>query len=414
MYVITDILYGVIMDSTIIGILEILSAAKTLGSVGFSAGYNFSGEKVEEYLSELLENANGNEPIFSGIIIIEKSEKIGDFVIIDGLQRITTVCLLLCALCAGYKDTSAKNNEARYKIFTRYLIHEGEAKLRLDGGWGEIYRRIVFSLDFTEREKKNSLYKTYKSFLDTIKIKNISATKLFDLIKRMKFMVIFTEKTEIPAQELYQSLNPTKEDLSQINLITSFVSEQDEVAENIWGKTVEIFTGSGLTNSLKEFMKDFLTIQNNGKVPEKNELYKYFKRYYKKMSQYQSPQQIAEYVYRYSKFYLKIIQANFDDFEVQKHIVAINENNGQDTYPYMMEVLDDLENDCINKEMFLEILSMINGFVTNRRENPSDDKINFANLSKEINKTLAMRQFQPSQEHAEDVYKEKIKLKDMS
>ncbi|HNW26087.1 MAG TPA: DUF262 domain-containing protein [Candidatus Gastranaerophilaceae bacterium] len=402
------------MDSTIIGILEILSAAKKLSSVGFSAGYNFSNEKVEEYLNELLENINNNDPIFSGVIIIEKSEKVGNFIIIDGLQRITTVCLLLCALCAGYKDTSAKNNEARYKIFTRYLINEGEVKLQLDGGWGEIYRRIVFSLEFTEREKKNSLYRTYKSFLDTIKIKKISATKLFDLIKRMKFMVIFTEKTEIPAQEIYQSLNPTKEDLSQINLITSFISEQDEAAENIWGKTVESFTGIGLSNSLKEFIKDFLTIQSNGRVPEKNELYKYFKRYYKKISQYQSAQQITEYIYRYSKFYLKIIQANFDDFEIQKHIVAINENNGQDTYPYLMEVLDDFENQCIKKEMFLEILMMVNGFVTNRRENPTEDKINFASLSREINKTLALQQFQPSEKQVEDRYKEKIKLKDMN
>lgn len=402
------------MDSTVIGILEILSAAKKLASAGFSAGYNFSSEKVEEYLSELLENTNNKESIFSGIIIIEKSERIGCFTIIDGLQRITTVCLLLCALCAGYKDTSAKNNEARYKIFTRYLIDEGEVKLCLDGGWGEIYRRIVFSLDFTEREKKNSLYKTYRSFLDTIKNKKISATKLFDLITRMKFMVIFTEKTEIPAQELYQSLNPAKEDLSQINLITSFIAQQDEVAENIWGKTIEIFTASGLTNSLKEFIKNFLIIQNNGKIPEKHELYKYFKRYYKKISQYQTPRQITEHIYKYSKFYLKIVQANFDDFEVQKYIVAINENNAQDTYSYIMEVLDDLENGCITKEMFLEILAMINDFVINRMKNPSDDQVNFAVLSREINKILALRQFQPSTEQDEGIYKEKIRLKDMN
>ena len=78
-------------------------------------------------------------------------------------------------------------------------------------------------------------------------------------------------------------------------------------------------------------------------------------------------------------------------------VIVINENNGQDSYPYLMEVLDDMENNLIDRDTFLAILNMINSFVAERNERGNDDTItvSFASLSAELNKMLAMENYEP-------------------
>lgn len=385
------------MNSSIINILEILNAARTISSVGFSDGYNFDEEKAEEFFENLVDNGTFHAPIFSGIMILEEADDKGGFVVVDGLQRLTTLGLLLSALCEGYKDTSKKNEEARYKIFTRYLVNENDVKLRITQDERSLYRKIVFSDRLTDEERQSNLYKTYKLFLTKIIDREISATDLFKLVSRMQFMVVFIDKSKISARELYQSLNGNKSDMSQVNLIAALILHKGKEASRMWKKLVESYKKIELTSLLKNFIRDFLTVQGHGKIPNENQLYQSFKAYYAKISKYKHIEDIVENMQKYSQFYLKIVQADFDDFEIQKQIIKINESNGQDSYPYLMEVLDDLENARIDKEIFLDILTMINSFIDSRAEDPSSATLDFATLSGELNKRLALKDYTPQE-----------------
>lgn len=381
------------MNSSIISLSEILSTAKNLVSAGFSAGYNFDEINAAEYFDELIEDSSLPSPIFSGILILQKCED--KYTIIDGLQRITTINLLLCALCENYKNTSQKNEEARSKIFERYLINENKPKLKLIPEEQVIYKKILLSKELSTDEAQSNLFKTYKSFLNKIKEHKISGTELFRIIAKIQFMMIMTDKSEISTRELYQAINNNK-DKSQVNLISDFISQKSESAWLEWQKTLNFYKDSGNQILMEEFIKDFLTIQNDGKIPNKNALYNNFKSYYSKISKYKNSEQIIENMCRYAGYYLKIINADFEDYEIKEQIKILNENNGQDSYPYLMEVLDDLENGHINKEVFSDILTMINSFVMNRLENPlSDVAIDFSGLSKELNKMLVLKDYIP-------------------
>lgn len=381
------------MDSSVISISEILTNAESLISAGFSAGYNFDETDASRYFDELLQNAAERGPIFSGLLIIEKSGK--NFTIVDGLQRITTISLLLCALCDIYKGTSKNNEEAKNKILKTFLVNKFEPKLKLNKEEQEIYKKIIFFRALSEEEKSNNLFRTYQMFLDKIKENKITGTQLFKIILRIKFMTVITEKSEIPARDLYQAINLSK-DKSQINLISDFILKKSLKAGELWQETIDYYNNLGREELFKNFVKDFLIIQNDGKLPHKNALYTNFKTYFIKMSAYQDSEKIVENICKYAKYYLKIIQADFEQEEIIEQINILNQNNGQDAYSYLMEVLDDLENGHIDLEIFSNILMMINSFIVQRQEAPlAGVTVDFATLSKEINKMLVLKDYAP-------------------
>lgn len=381
------------MNSAIVSISEILSKVQGINSAGFSAGYSFDEINASEFFDEVVENAAFPSPIFSGILILEKS---GDnYTIIDGLQRITTINLLLCALCDRYKNTSKQNDEAKDKIMKRFLTYEGEPKLNLVTNEQKIYKKILFGKKLTKSDSQSNLAKSYNEFLDRIKKHKISGTELFRIISKIQFMLITVEKSEIPIRELYQALN-TNKDKPQINLISDFIIQKDAEAGLVWAKILKKYKELGDDSIIENFMTDFLTIQNDGKVPGKNALYNNFKSYYIKISKYLTAEVIVDNMCKYAQNYMKIIKSNFDDFQIKKQLIVLNENNGQDAYPYLMEVMDDLDNGHINKEVFSDILTMINSFVLNRQEESfAEVTLDFASLSKELNKMLVLNNYVP-------------------
>lgn len=377
------------MNSSIVSISELLQNASSLTSIGFSQGYSYDSVNAEEYFEELLENSTQPSPIFSGILILEKTNK--RYSVIDGLQRLTTISLLLVALCENYKNTTKNNEEARKKVFKRYLVNSTKKpKLNLGTQEQEIYAKILFGEELSPAEQSGNLYQVYEKFLSKIKEHRISGTHLFTIISRIRFMVVLTDKSEVSKRELYEVLNANK-NKSQINLIADFLFKRDPEAAGIWQKTINVYKNLSMNSFLENFIKDFLTVQNEGDIPKQNALFNKFKSYYNTISKYKTPKEIVESMVKYSKYYLDIIKADFADEEIKAQIVILNSNKGQDAYSYLMEVLDDFNNKLLNREIFLEILGMINSIVVKRNEEGQDSvSINFANLSKELNRMLIM------------------------
>ncbi len=349
-------------------------------------------EFAAEYFSELLENSNSLSPIFSGILILEKQ---GDeIVVIDGLQRLTTVCLLLCALCENYRNTTTKNEDTREKIFNRFLMFNGETKLNLSGIEQQIYKKIVLGERLSPKESKNNLYKTYLGFLSSVKEHKITGTRLFKVISKIQFMTVITDKTQIAPRELYQAINNKEQ--AQVNLITDFIETQCKDYAGIWQDVIRIYKKAKKADLLDDFIRDFLIVQNEGQSGNQNALYNKFKSYYRKISKYLAPETIIENLCSYAKYYLKIIKTDFKDEEIKRQVKVLNKNNGKDAYPYLMEVLDDLGNGHITREIFLELLMMINSFIVRRAEDPLlAVSVDFASLSKELNKMLVIKDYVP-------------------
>lgn len=376
------------MKTSIISVSEILNSAKSFTSAGFSSGYSFDEVQAAEYFEELIDNASYPSPIFSGILIVEQDKD--NITIIDGLQRLITISILLCALCDCYKGTSEKNEEAKNKILTRYLLNDEEVKLKLLNKEQSVYEKILFCEELSESEQNSNMAKTYRCFLKKIKEHRINGTNLFRIIARIQFMLIVTSKSEIVSRDLYQILN--NKEKTQINLISDFIMYTDKAAGTFWQMMLDQYSKDFFEN----FIRDFLIIQNDGKMSNKSALYNYFKGYFNKICKYLEPITVVENIAKYAQYYQKILNADFEELKVKEQIKILQYNNGQDAYPYLMEVMDDLENGHIDLDVFFDILTMINSFIRSTQENAiSNVTINFASLSKELNKMLILKDYEP-------------------
>lgn len=392
------------MDSSIIKVYDILNAAKSLTSAGFSAGYSFDESKAASYFDELLVNSKYPTPIFSGILIIENKQK--RYKVIDGIQRLTTISLLLCALCESFKG-SAKNADAKSKIYERFLITDDEPKLKLGDKDKGIYKKILTSENLTQKDLNSNVYQTYKSFLDKIKEHKLSGNKLLDIISKVQFMTIFIDKSEISARELYQTLNNNKSE-SQINLIYDFISQQDSESGENFLKIGTLFKDEAYF--FECFLRDFLITRIDSENHNRGALYTNFKNYYYSVYKYIDMNNIVSGMEKYAKYYLRIINADFDVNEIKEQLSILNDSEGKDTYPYLMEVLDDLENKHIDMDAFLNILMMVNLFVKGRQDIAiSNVNIDFSSLSKELNKMLVLKDYVP-----EFLYENKLTINEIN
>lgn len=371
------------MNGSIKNTLDFLAQANTLNSIGFSSRYDFSERELNQYFSEI----SHADKFFMGLMVFENNQ--GDYKIIDGLQRLTTLCLLLSALCEAYKDTSKKNNDARQKIIDRYLLSNGLIKLNLVGFDKEIYEKIVTGGEISDEQKETPIYRVFNDFLIKIRENKISATKLFKSISATQFMYVKSE--EIPARDLYYSINTHKKDLSQINLITNLILSKDEIHSRIWLNTMAIYANNEL---LGEFLKDFITIQNNGHIP--SALYKEFKAYFNNILKFQTLEKTMRNLEKFAKYYLQIVNSDFEDAQIKAQFESINQAKAVDTYAYLMEVLDDLALGHINDDILGDILNLVNSFITDRQSaEPSSITMNFASLSVELNKMLMLKEQTP-------------------
>lgn len=195
------------------------------------------------------------------------------------------------------------------------------------------------------------------------------------------------------------------ENLSNVSKIRKFISTELinsgllNVYTTFWLEMEHSFLDAGekvKKNLLERFLKDYLTIQNNGVIPKKEDMFQNFVDFYQEASRFQKKELIIKNIFRYSVYYLKITFAQLSDEDIRVKIKKINAYNAKDAYPFLMEVFEDFEFAHINRAMLLEILDTVIGFIEERNsKKPSQIALSFAGLSSEINKMLVLKDYTP-------------------
>jgi len=347
-----------------------------------------------------------NKTHFIGSIVYITDEyyqatKINQLSIIDGQQRITTISLLLLAMCKYLKENPNKFDTTPEELFNEYLINniykskhgEDYIKLELTKHDKDIYFKLIKN-DVVENMTHN-IYSNYKYFYETIKKYSYDIDKIYNGIAKLMIVDVSLVRTQDDPQLIFESLNSTGVKLTQADLIRNYLlmdleSEfQNRIYNDFWFQIENKLRDD--KEELSEFIRDYLTIKHE-KIPNKSEVYIEFKKYFaKNFSRCEDDiEKLVKELYSYSNIYEKIIRRQEKKFQINQYLIDFDDLDLKVINPLLLKLYYDYEVNIINEEQFVYVLNLIESCIVRRiictAPTNSLSKI-FLNLIKNINDT---------------------------
>lgn len=135
-----------------------------------------------------------------------------------------------------------------------------------------------------------------------------------------------------------------------------------------------------------DFLYRYLTIQKGGMAPLEDKIYNDFCLYFSRFAEIQGENKILEQIARYAKYYLMLRLEYIDDDDFAKSISVVNSYEVWDVYPFLLELVDDFENQRIDKNALINMLEMVEDLAYKKINGEIDTDL--ASLGVDINKML--------------------------
>lgn len=393
------------MKATEANLFKLLDGRKQFIIPIYQRTYSWTLKQCQQLWDDLFQLALDDKipaHFIGSIVYIERgiyqSVSVPQLLVIDGQQRLATISLLLSALGKVFEEQKIKSNISREKIKTFYLVNsldEGDQryKLILTQSDKETYISLIEDKELPNSASKR-IVENYQFFKDAMGKSGIDPVKLFEAINKLVIVDVSLDRNYDNPQLIFESLNSTGLDLSQADLIRNYIlmglepKKQEELYKDYWFPMERSFGHSERSPRFDRFIRDYLTIKNSGKIPIIGEVYVDFKRYVRNLKEEDIKSIVAD-IYLYSKYFVKLAFLEEVDEEIREILSGIKDLRVEVAYPFLLEVYDDYRMQRINREMFLEVLKLVESYVFRRAIcgiPPGYLNKTFANLSKSVEK----------------------------
>ena len=239
--------------------------------------------QLYEDLKKVIQNGRSSH-FFGSIVssVVPNGSKI-EYHIIDGQQRLTTVSLLLLAICNLIEKGQLTSREAR---LDEQISHR-EALARLFG-------------PEQDYDRASNLTLNYLFFRDILLKEEVAVDELYAAIGKLEIISITLEPDD-NAQLIFESLNSTGLALAEGDKIRNYIlmglppKEQSKYYTEYWEK-IEKCT----RNDVSSFVRDYLSIKQQ-MTPNVSTIYQAFKRY---VEEIQLPiEALLEDLLKYARFF---------------------------------------------------------------------------------------------------------------
>jgi len=342
------------------------------------------------------------------VVYIEKglyvTTEIPQMLVIDGQQRLTTISLLIAALGQAIKDRDDITTISQKKLNNYYLFNSEEEgdlryKLLLTQNDRESLTKILderkLPENFSERVVDN-----FELFKKKIANSGINPLIIYEGLNKLIIVDIALNREYDNPQLIFESLNSTGLQLSQADLIRNYVlmgldtKEQDYLYTEFWYPIEQQFRESDEENIFDRFMRDYLIVRTS-KMPRFNQVYEAFKAYMHRIGAPTIHEIVAD-IHKFSLYFTAMNLGHEKDDPLRKIFDNIKTLRMYVAYPFLIEVYDDYKNGIINRDEFIEILTLTENYVFRRAicgiPTNSLNKT-FANLSRELDKENYLETF---------------------
>lgn len=211
----------------------------------FQRGYIWKDEERERLLNDLLEYVEKKEKLFIGAIVLKKNKN-EEKIVIDGQQRLTTLCIMASVL--RLFDTQ---NEGVYKV---YFIQTDEDEpdkvvspiLIQSRQCNESFKKIMYMdklQDLSTFEVSNNIDAAYVFFYKQFSKMKAEDKTLPDLSKLLSYISVVTVEVDEKEneQKIFDTMNSLGVSLTTADLLKNYLFNNSETQyfDATWAKTFE-------------------------------------------------------------------------------------------------------------------------------------------------------------------------------
>ena len=373
--------------------------------------YSWKEEQVEELLEDILRVGSGNayDHFIGSYVYLEqgkaKRSALKTRTIIDGQQRITTLTLIFLVISEIAKNNPECDIDYNY-VLNNYVINNSETdfryKLTLTEEDNNTLHKIISSIELGkeinfEESDSTRIKENYEIIKNIININNLET--YLDGIDKLSIVAISLDNNYDDPQLIFESLNSTGSVLNNNDLIRNYIlmgsnpKEQDTLYLGYWKDIEKGFKDND--DEFERFIRDYLTIKNEGTIPNENNTYKEFKQY--AIQNDNDIQDLVKDISYYSKFYFNLINGEESDLKLKSKIDSLENFKFRVTRPFLLNVYKDYYEGVITVDEFIRIIELVESYVVRRHicgyETRSHNKT-FAKLYYKIDKENYLKSFE--------------------
>ena len=293
--------------------------------------------------------------------------------VIDGQQRLTTLSLLLSALCRTVEDKQDFDiGITPTELSSLYLFNEnktGEARYKqlLSRHDKETLIHLLENRDLPVAPSL-LLQKNFRFFLS--ELEDVSPEIVYRGIQRLKIVDIMLTRNEDNLQVIFESLNSAGLPLSEADLIRNYIlmgqklEFQTKLYEEYWFPMEQHFRDEP-SRRFDNFMRDYLTLRTR-RIPNRKRVYQHFQTYIPEEKSREKIEEIVKDIYRHAKHYVNIALPLETDLELRECLDDLCELRAEVSYPFLMEVYEDYAQNRLEKMDVIKILRLVESYVFRR------------------------------------------------
>lgn len=309
----------------------------------YQRNYDWKTENCKQLYDDLIKvvKRGRKSHFFGSIVSVHNDGEFNEYLVIDGQQRLTTISLLLLAMCNLMKKgilTPERNNLAE-KIYKTYLIdewQEDDTRIKLKPVKND---RNAFGKLFdpeSEPIPDSNLTINYHYFYSRIQKEEVTLDELYDAVTKLEIINITLNQDDNP-QLIFESLNSTGVALSEGDKIRNFIlmglpsKQQNDFYEKYWNP-IEQFTDYDVSM----FVRDYLSVKQQ-LIPSMSKVYFTFKAYVEETGI--ETEALLQELVNYAKWYEILLKGKTADKELNSCIYRLNRLETTVTRPFFLEVL---------------------------------------------------------------------------
>ena len=341
----------------------------------YQRNYDWKVENCKQLFDDMIrvKKLNRKNHFFGCIVSVYDSLSAkNDCLVIDGQQRLTSISLLLLAICNLLEcgDIKSDNENLAQLIREDFLVDKWKPKdtrIRLKPVKKD---QKAFEKLFeapSEYIKNSNITLNYEYFCKRLRECEISIDSLFESLMKLSIINIHLSEKEDDPQLVFESLNSTGLALSEGDKIRNFVlmgqdaAEQERFYEEYWHPIEE-----NVRYNVSVFIRDFLSVKQ-GVTPVVSRTYFAFKDYVQSREDCRSMEELLRELLTYARFYGKLLAGGTENEALNDCIYRLNKLDTTVSRPFLLEVL---HQHYFEKTLTLaevaEIFSIVESFVFRR------------------------------------------------